>query len=103
MQYLPAEKEELEWMALMRHHGAPTRLLDWTRSPYVAAFFAIAEAREDEESAIWAIDITPVGAEAIHLLSQRGVIDEPESGDFSFSDPDVFSRVFLHETSPSIV
>src|ERR1700682_1941229 len=27
LQYLPGEREELEWMALMRHHGAPTRLL----------------------------------------------------------------------------
>jgi len=47
----------LEWLALMQHHGSPTRMLDWTKSPYVAAFIAFENTyKEQGEVAIWAID-----------------------------------------------
>lgn len=36
----PAPPEDYEFMVYLRHHGYPTPLLDWTRSPYVASFFA---------------------------------------------------------------
>ena len=34
-----------EYMAYLRHHGFPSPLLDWSRSPYIAAFFAFRHAR----------------------------------------------------------
>lgn len=40
-----------EWMAIAQHHGIPTRLLDWTRNPLIAAFFALEE-EFDGDSAI---------------------------------------------------
>jgi hypothetical protein len=51
---MPSQENVLDWLALIQHYGGPTRLLDFTRSLYVAAFFAIETASSD--AAIWSIN-----------------------------------------------
>jgi hypothetical protein len=50
----PDPDDDFQWLALMQHHGAPTRLIDFTWSPYVAAFFALERSLAD--GVVWALN-----------------------------------------------
>ncbi|MCC6661703.1 MAG: FRG domain-containing protein [Phycisphaerales bacterium] len=76
--------DPLQTMILMRHYGAPTRLLDWTSSIWVAAYAAASERRHDSrgrwsDAAIWVFDTRAMqrglerhglGAEMDRMLGQ---------------------------------
>jgi hypothetical protein len=48
-------------MQLLRHYGGPTRLLDWSRSPWVAAYFACQAGKtadgHEADGAVWLFDL----------------------------------------------
>jgi hypothetical protein len=48
--------EDLEWMMLARHHGVPTRLLDWTESAATALYFATRPPNRIDDGCVWLLD-----------------------------------------------
>lgn len=56
LSHFPAQNDDLEWLSVMQHYGAPTRLLDWSYSPFVAAFFAFQQLAKG--CCVYEIDLT---------------------------------------------
>lgn len=69
---LPKTDNLLEWLSVMQHYGTPTRLLDVTRSPYIALFFALDEGNQDA-SVYFIKPVCFSKKDKIHLNDEKGV------------------------------
>lgn len=86
-------------VALAQHHGTPTRLLDWTHNPLVAAFFAADGVKSDEPGnvVVWALNRAHIIKGACELFTvqrsqigflhaQEGLFTHIRSADYRFID-----------------
>ena len=108
-QYLPAQsipRDDVETMALMQHFGVPTRLLDVTRSPYIALYFAVRDVLKEADAAVWAfscMNIRTVSLKRIYskdpgMRKLLGRFYDPRT---AFAGNELFARWFMPEVSHS--
>jgi hypothetical protein len=82
---------DTEVLAYAQHHGAPTRLLDWTRNPIVALWFAVENKTYDKEDGVF-YQIRPEPGEKMVLSSALFKLEHaegnfPPESIFLFSSP----------------
>lgn len=55
------KESDWDWLSVAQHFGLPTRLMDWTFSPYVALHFATADTRKfNVDAAVWGMNFVLV-------------------------------------------
>lgn len=65
---------EMDSMVLMQHHGCPTRLMDWSWSPYIATYFMLPDMTE--VGALYGLNITKYQA----FLARQLPLDDYDGG-----------------------
>ena len=95
IQTLP--KNDWEWLALAQHHGLPTRLLDWTHSPIVAAYFAVEKEGEKGDAVIYAYEEMRV-----IQMSHAGFGPFLVNDDLRFDPPSVSPRIIAQSATFTI-
>jgi hypothetical protein len=95
---LPDSDNYPEWLSIMRHYGAPIRMLDWSYSFFVAVFFAIEDRISAQGAAIWALHKNTIIENAKNLKNIGGMLKEDED----IKKEETWTKCFYCPDSPQL-
>ena len=67
LEHRPDEFDTMGWLALLRHFGVPTRLLDISWSIFIATYFAV-EKNKDKDGCVWAFNQAQIGLKLHEII-----------------------------------
>lgn len=70
-EHTPASK--LCWLSVMQHYGTPTRLIDFSESPYIALYFALEtySPLDNKDFSIFALDYSAIMEKSISYIKNK--------------------------------
>lgn len=93
----PDNNDTLQWLSLIQHYGGPTRLLDFTHSLFIAAFFAmnrsIMDPENNEDAAIWAIKTQSLS----HLISVNDIDITIKTGSYLKENSEILHKAIYSQ------
>lgn len=100
------EVEDEHWWALGQHYGLKTPLLDWVRTPYVAAYFSFNEESKSEMRSIYILDLDEIEnilikSNSIGMYSIRKVDRLMHENDRLISQQGLFTFITLNNDDKS--
>jgi len=98
---LPNSK--LSWLSMMQHYGVPTRLLDFTESPYIALYFILEtyNFQSNTNFSIYAIDYTKIIDNSISIITDSGQQFPCERNEITKKSDEIFD--FLDQNNYDIL
>jgi hypothetical protein len=94
---VPPDDDSFQWLAMMQHFGAPTRLLDFTWSPFVAGFFALERATKD--AAVWGLSLPRLWKAQYKV---PGITKPKKHEELGMRTPGNYERFFIQNRIPFV-